>query len=92
MFKDITFAYPWVLYFLPLVLLLGAAYWFIGRKRQPSVTYSSLKILSEVPVTWRERFHNIPVLFRLFALGALIVALARPQSFSSGENIYLRRY
>ncbi len=88
MFNGITFAYPWVLYFLPLVILLGLWYWFMGRKRQPAITYSSLNILKEVPRTWRERLHNIPVIFRLAALGVLIVALARPQSFSSGENIY----
>ncbi|MEO8398295.1 MAG: VWA domain-containing protein [Ignavibacteriaceae bacterium] len=88
MFKDITFAYPWVLYFLLLIPLLILYYWFRGRKRQPSITYSSLNIFKQFPVTWKERSRHIPIIFRGLALALLIIALARPQTFSSGESIY----
>jgi Ca-activated chloride channel family protein len=88
MFNGITFAYPWVLYFIPVILLLGLWYWLLGMKRQPALAYSSLSILKNVPKSWRERLHNVPVFVRLIAIAVLIVALARPQSFSSGENMY----
>lgn len=88
MFSEITFAYPSVLFFLLLIPLLAAYYWWRGRKKQTSITYSSVKIFKEFPSTWRERIKHTPVVFRLLALALLIVALARPQSFSSGENIY----
>jgi Ca-activated chloride channel homolog len=88
MFKDITFAYPWVLYFLLIVPLMLVWYWFKGRKKQPSITYSSLNIFKEMSFSWREKLRHIPIALRALAVALLIIALARPQGFSSGENIY----
>jgi Ca-activated chloride channel homolog len=88
MFNGITFAYPWILYFLILVPALPVWYWMKGKQRQPSITYSSLKVFKEIPAGWREKFRHLPVILRTLALFLLIVALARPQSYNSGENIY----
>ncbi len=88
MLGDVTFAYPWVLYLLIVVPLLAAWYWFKGRKTQPSVNYSSLKIFKELKPTWRERLRYLPTVLRLLGIALLIIALARPQNFQSGENIY----
>ena len=88
MFKDISFAYPWVLYFLIIVPLMIVWYWFKGKQKQPSITYSSLNIFRDIAFSWRERFRHIPIILRALAVALLIVALARPQNFSSGENIY----
>jgi Ca-activated chloride channel family protein len=88
MFNGITFAYPWILYFLILVPALPVWYWMKGKQRQPSITYSSLKVFKEIPASWREKFRHLPVILRTLALFLLIVALARPQSYNSGENIY----
>jgi Ca-activated chloride channel family protein len=88
MFKDVSFAYPWVLYFLIIVPLMILWYWFKGKQKQPSITYSSLNIFRDIAFSWRERFRHIPVILRALAVALLIVALARPQNFSSGENIY----
>lgn len=87
MFSGIAFAYPWVLYFLSIIPLMIAWYIFRGMKVQSSVTYSSINIFKDVPATFRERLRHIPFAVRLIAIGLLIVALARPQSFSSGENV-----
>lgn len=87
MFSGITFAYPWVLYFLSIIPLMIAWYIFRGMKVQSSVTYSSINIFKNVPATFRERLRHIPFAVRLIAIGLLIIALARPQSFSSGENV-----
>src|SRR3972149_764864 len=88
MFSDITFAYPWVLYSLIILPLMFIWYWFRGRKKEPSINYSSLKIFKSVSPNWKERLRHLPFILRCIAVGLFIVALARPQSFSSGENIY----
>lgn len=88
MFSGITFAYPWILYFLILVPLLPAWYWWKGKKLQPSISYSSLKVFSGVPASLKERLRHLPIILRTLAILLLIVALARPQSFNSGQNIY----
>ena len=87
MFNGITFLYPWILYFLLIIPLMIAWYIFRGMKVQTSVKYSSLNIFKEIPSTIREKLRHIPFAVRLIAIGLLIVALARPQSFSSGENV-----
>ncbi len=87
MFNDITFAYPWVLYFLILMPLLLVWYFLKGRKNSTSIKYSSLSILKDSPVSLRERLRYVPIFFRMTALCFLIIALARPQSFTAGENI-----
>ncbi len=88
MFNNIFFAYPWFLYLLLLIPVLGVWYWLKGRKLQSSITYSSLNPFSTLPVSWKERLKHFPVILRFLALILLIIALARPQSFSSGEDIY----
>lgn len=88
MFTNVTFAYPFFLYLLAIVPLMGLWYWWKGRKRTAPVTYSSLKFFSGVKPSVRERLRHLPPVLRMLAVGFLLVALARPQSFSSGENIY----
>jgi len=87
MFGDVTFAYPWMLYFLAIVPLMILWYWRIGRKKFPSVTYSSLNSFRSIPPTWRERLRHAPIALRSVAVALLIIALARPQSYSSGQNV-----
>jgi len=87
MFSNVTFAYPWILYLLLVIPLLVAWYIFRGMKKQSSVKYSSLNVFKDVPSTIRERVRHLPIALRMVAIGLLIIALARPQSFSSGENV-----
>ncbi len=87
MFNDVTFAYPWVLYFLLIIPLILGWYYLKGKKNQSSVKYSSLNIFKAVPSTLRERFRHLPIFLRVMAVGLLIVALARPQNFTSGKNV-----
>jgi Ca-activated chloride channel homolog len=87
MFKDVTFAYSWVLFLLLLIPLLVAWYFWKGRKKQASITYSSLKAFEKIPATFRERFRHFPFALRMLALIFLIIALARPQNFSAGQSV-----
>jgi Ca-activated chloride channel family protein len=47
MFKGISFAYPWMLYFLLIIPILAAWYIWQGRKKQAAIKYSSLKIFPQ---------------------------------------------
>ena len=87
MFSNVTFAYPWMLYFLAVVPLMIFWHWKIGKAKQPSITYSSLKSFGGIPPSWKERLNNAPIALRSIAVALLIVALARPQSYSSSQNM-----
>lgn len=88
MFNDVSFAYPWVLYFL--ILLPTIFYYWWKKKEQftPNITFSTLQMFGDVPKSLREKLIHLPVFLRIIALALLIIALARPQTFSSGENIF----
>lgn len=87
MFSGISFAYSWVLYFLLAIPLLIVWYIWQGRKKQAAIKYSSLKIFAKIPATFKERLRHLPFALRMIALIFLIVALARPQNFSAGQNV-----
>lgn len=88
MFGDLTFAYPFVLWLLLVVPALAYWYWKKKESTSPDFTFSSLQIFGKAPVTIKEKLAHFPALLRLLGLAFLIIAAARPQSFSSGENIY----
>ena len=76
--------------FLWLLLLLPVIGYYLWRRRlllQVDLQFSSLKILNTIPRSLRERLHNTPLVLRMFALVLFILALARPQSVSSRQNI-----
>ncbi len=90
MLNDVTFAYPWILYLLILIPLM--IYWYFkkGKKEQPSIIYSSLNIVNSIPKNWKEKFRHLPLILRCLSIAAFVIALARPQTFSSGQNIYAK--
>lgn len=76
--------------FLWLLLLVPAAavYWWWRRKTMvTTIRYSSLQPFLRSPRTAREYLRHVPIVLRLLFLASLIVALARPQSVSSTENV-----
>ncbi len=88
MFSDISFAYPAFLYLLILIPFMGWWYWKKENKLSPDMTFSSLKIFEGLKPSLKERMRHVPAVLRMLALASLIVAAARPQTFSSGENVY----
>jgi len=88
MFDNISFAFPYVLWLfalLPLMLI-----WYIkhNKKTSPTLTFSTLSILKGFKPTLKERLRHLTAVLRMSALALLIVALARPQKYSTGENVY----
>ena len=88
MWNDITFAYPYVIYFLIAIPLLIFWFWKKNKTSTPNITYSSLNVFKGIKPTLKERLRFSPFLLRMIALTVLIIALARPQTFSTGEDIY----
>ena len=86
MFGD-GFAYPWVLWGLLAIPLLAFFYWRRRTRMVSEVTFSSLQPFEHTPRSLREKLRDTPVALRLLALALFIIALARPQSISSRENI-----
>jgi Ca-activated chloride channel family protein len=81
------FADPWVLALLALVPLAAWVRWRIERERTGTLRYSAVDAVVEAGVgrsRWRRR---IPSLLRSLALVALVVALARPQTGATSENV-----
>ncbi len=81
------FAYPWVLWLLLLIPVLAFAYWRRRKQMVTEVTFSSVQPFDNIRASLRERLRDIPAGLRLLALALFIVALARPQSVSSKENV-----
>lgn len=63
-------------------------YWKRNKKMTPDITFSSLKIFNEIKPTIKEKLVHLPFVLRSIAVALLIIALARPQSFATGENVY----
>ena len=83
-----TFAYPLVLWLLLLVPVFIFLYYKRMKKVEPSIVYSNVGLFDKRKRSWKERFSDTPVYLRMLVFIVLIIALARPQSFSSGENVY----
>ncbi len=86
--SNISFANPGFLW--ALLLLPGLVYWYIRRHPRASseIRFSTLGAFASVKPTLKERLRHLPFALRTLAIGLLIVAIARPQTVSQGENIY----
>jgi Ca-activated chloride channel family protein len=84
---NVTFANPLFLWGLLLVPLL--IYWYVRRHRAATteIRYSTLRAFATVKPTLKERLRHLPFVLRAIAVLVLIVALARPQTMSQGENV-----
>lgn len=86
--SGITFAYPVVLWLLLLLPLFVFLYYKKFKNIEPSIVYSNVNLFEKRRRSWKEKFSDTPIFLRLIVFIVLIIALARPQSFSSGENVY----
>ena len=86
MFGD-RFANPEFLWLLLLIPVIGFYLWRRRKQFSVELQFSSLNILSTVPRSLRERLYHMPLVLRMSALALFILALARPQSVSSRQNI-----
>lgn len=86
-FDRISFAHPWVFLFMLIIPVL--VFWYIKRhnKVNASVSFSDLGALRGIPSTWRIRWRHLLFVLRMVVTALLIVALARPQSSTSRQDV-----
>lgn len=87
MFEHIKFANPEAFYLLLLIPAAIAWYWFRGSKSYPTFQISDFSIFPKNKRRWKEYLLYGTWILRLLVWGLLIIALARPQSTSSRQNI-----
>jgi Ca-activated chloride channel homolog len=87
MLNDITFAHPKLLYLLLLIPLMVVWYVFRQSKQQAYLQLSDAGMLAFGPKGIRVYLRHILFFFRQLAIALLLVALARPQSSSSGQDV-----
>jgi len=82
-----TFANPE--YFLVLLVIPAMLFWYwkMQRKHVSELRISTAKAFQTVPRSLRQRFRHVLFTLRLLAVILLVMALARPQSTSKGENV-----
>ena len=85
--SNIVFAHPWYLLGLLLVPLLAAWYVWRYRKQEAALQHSDIAVFAGVGKSLRVRLRWLPYALRLVAVGAMVVALARPQSHLSRQEM-----
>jgi len=85
---DVSFANPEFLYLLALIPLLIIWYIRYHRRGIAHIQFSTLHTFAGIPRSARERARHLPFVVRLIVLACLIVGFARPQTASTGENVY----
>lgn len=84
---SITFAHPWML--LGLLLIPAMITWWIlrYRKQEAALQHSNIALFEGVRQSLRRRLRWLPYALRVTAVAAMVVALARPQSQLSRQEM-----
>ena len=87
MLRNIEFANPEYLYLLVVVPLMIVWYWYKNNRSKAEIQISSTGPFTKSRKTVKQYFFHSTFIFRIIAIALLIVALARPQSSSSSQDI-----
>jgi Ca-activated chloride channel family protein len=87
MLRNVEFANPEFLYLLLVIPLMIAWYWYKNNRSKAEIQISSISPFSKSGKTFRQYLYHVLFVFRIITIGLLIVALARPQSTSSSQDI-----
>ena len=85
--NNITFVHPWYLLGLVLVPLLAAWWLWRYRKQDAAVQHSDIAVFDGMGKSLRVRLRWLPYALRCVAVGAMVVAVARPQSSLSRQEM-----
>lgn len=86
-FHSIHFANSLYLLFLLIIPLLIVWYWFRNKRNIPEIQVSTTQSLTRIKKTFREQFRHGIFALRMLAIAFLIIALARPQSNLSRQDV-----
>lgn len=84
---NITFVHPWML--LGLLLVPAMIGWWLWRyrKQEAALQHSNIALFDGVRQSLRTRLRWLPYALRVVAVGAMVIALARPQSQLSRQEM-----
>lgn len=86
--SQITFANKWVLYLIPVVLVLAVLWWwFLSKKNYPSLKLSGTNAFAKTGEPFKATLKKFLPVLRVLSLISLLVALARPQTSYDEEKI-----
>ena len=85
--SGIAFANPEYFFLLALIPLMVFWYWKRYRQQYAEMQVSTVQVFHRVPKTWKNRLRHIQLVLRVLALAFITVALARPYSTSSNEEV-----
>lgn len=76
-------------FFYLFLILLPMIAWYIWRQKKAgaSIRFSSDMGFARIPKSWKYYFRHSVFILEMLSLSALIVALARPQSSNSWQNV-----
>ena len=86
----IRLAHPWALAGLVLLPLLLGRYLWIQRRGLPTLRYSSLQLVKPLAASPWIRWRHLSIALRLAVVALLSLALARPQSVDTEDEILTR--
>ncbi len=78
---------PEFLYLLLVIPLLAVWYWLRLRTNEPSLRFSDTKVFNDLKPTLKIYFLHSLFVLRMIAIALIIIALARPQSVSTKQNV-----
>jgi Ca-activated chloride channel family protein len=87
MFNNIEFANPGYLYLLIILPFLGLYFWYKHRRDHAEIQISNTESFRKSKGSIKQYLYYLLYVLRAVAIGLLIVALARPQSTSSKQNV-----
>ncbi len=85
--NHITFAHPYLLLLLLIIPLMVVWYVFRYRKQKPALQFSNITFFKGIRKTFRQRTYPLLFTLRMVAVCALIIALARPQTMLSRQEM-----
>lgn len=87
MMYGIKFANPYFFLLFLLIPVMIAFYIFYLNKKRTQIQFSGFENFNGMRPSFRQQFHFLPFILKCLAFSAAIIALARPQSSLSGQNI-----
>ena len=85
--NHITFAHPYLLLLLLVIPMMAVWYLLRYRKQKPALQFSNISLFKGVHKTFRQRAYPLLFVLRMVAVGAIVVALSRPQSMLSRQEM-----
>jgi Ca-activated chloride channel homolog len=85
---NFTYENPEFFYLFILIPLLIFWYWKYNSRQSEKIKVSGSEGFSGYRPTFRQRLRHLPFVLRLAGLSFIIIALARPQSSSRGQNVF----